>query len=196
MLIAQRKDEQLFTPSNSIATMDNAITMDNTTTLDAVVDNVTTLHTMQLAEGGGSHVQQLHTSKPLAAIDEDVVNDSITEDVLQTQSSTQLIVAVSDNESSKRTNSDITVALKEILNMDVPDFTSAQIPSTVRERKFSELEILGDRTREHLNNLYRSNLLGSARNKAFKIGNKYKYLFTTNVTLVIPLQERNSLKCI
>ena len=193
MLLAQRKDEQIFIPSNSIAAVDDATVlddataiddataMDNDTTLDtitAVVDKATALHTMQL-EGEGSHVQQLHKSKPLTSINEDTVNDiSVTDDdALRTHRGTSLTVdTASDNESSKRTNSDIAVALKEILNMEVPDFTDVRIPSSVRERKYSDLEILGERTREHLNTLYRSTLLNSARNKAFKIGNKHNII--------------------
>lgn len=185
MLIAQRKNEQMFIPSDSIAAVDNTTILDDPPAVDdttaSVVDKATGLHTMQPEESEGSHVQQLHKSKPLASINEDTVNDSsVTEDdALQTHSGTSLTVATaSDNESSKRTNSDIAVALKEILNMDVPDFTDVRIPSSVRERKYSDLEILGERSREHLNTLYRSTILSSARNRAFKIGNKHNYLLT------------------
>ena len=165
---SRRSDEQMFIPANSIATT-------------VAVDNE-------------DHVQQLKT-KPLHLIDEYSVSNvdngqytvdnevsnvdngqytvnntdnevSNVDNEQQTKSGASLTDASDDNKVNS-SNSDIVSALKEVCSILAPDFTDIQLPN---EGKVIDVKVLGERTREHLNALYRSSILNSARNKAINIG--------------------------
>lgn len=148
-MLLQSNDEQMFMPANSIAT-----------TVDDAAD------TLQ-PEG---YVKQFKKSKPLDSINEDTVSDATfsNEQAINSKQQNTSVTASSDDELSSNTNSDIAAALKEVLNMQVPNFSDTQMPSG---RKLADMEVFGERTREHLNILYRSTILSSTRKKALKIGN-------------------------
>lgn len=150
-MLLQSNDEQMFMPTDSIAT-----------TVDDVAD------TLQ-PEG---YVKQFKKSKPLDSINEDTVSDATfsNEQAINSKQQNTSITASSDDElsSTSNTNSDIAAALKEVLNMQVPNFSDTQMPSG---RKLADMEVFGERTHEHLNILYHSTILSSTRKKALKIGN-------------------------
>jgi len=140
--------EKMFIPANSIVS----------TTVEDDTAHVT-------AQDAVDHVQQLK-SKQLYSINEDTVTVSNQQ---QTDSSTTLMAASSDNDTSTSelvTNSDIASALKEVLNMVIPDINDTQVPG---EKTITDMEVLGQKTRDRLNALYRSSLL-SSKSSAFKIG--------------------------
>lgn len=111
------------------------------------------------------HVQMLK-SKQMHSIDENTVSNFTTVSEQETNNPTVMSSSANtnDNFSREQTNSDIANALKEVLNMVVPQFDDVQLP---REKKITDIALLGQRTREHINTLYRSSLL---TNSAFKIG--------------------------
>lgn len=117
-------------------------------------------------------------TKPLHFIDEysisnafdndtDRDNDVSSVDNEQRTNSGALLTATSQSDGNKSSNSDIVSALKEVCSMLAPNFTDIQLPN---EGKVIDVKLLGERTREHLNSLYRSSILNSARNKALNIG--------------------------
>ena len=70
------------------------------------------------------------------------------------------------------TNADLAIALKEVLSITVPDMPSNK-PSSHERDKFSsedQLEIIGQKTRDQLNKMYRTSLLDQARHYAVAIG--------------------------
>ena len=70
------------------------------------------------------------------------------------------------------TNTDLATALKEVLSITVPDFSSSK-PGDQEQTKFSsedQLEIIGQKTRDQLNKMYRTSLLDKARHYALTIG--------------------------
>ena len=147
MLLQRRSDEQMFIPANSIAT--------NVTAVDNEPE-----------------------TKPLHFIDEYSVGNAVNNDIItdnevssvdnkQQTNSSALLTATSQPDGNNSSNTDIVSALKEVCNMLAPDFTDIQLPN---EGKVIDVKLLGERTREHLNSLYRSSILNSARNKALNIG--------------------------
>ena len=146
MLLQRRSDEQMFIPANSIA---HALSHD-------VV-----------------HEDHVKSKPPLHSIDEDTASDGEHGNEQQTSASTSLTAILRDDENNKTANADIVDMLKEVCNMVPPDFTDIQLPN---ERNVIDVKLLGERTREHLNSLYRSSILNSARNKALHIGISNKWL--------------------
>ena len=148
MLLKMRNndDEQsMFIPANSIATEHDG-------TIQAVDDD---------------HV---HKSKQLHSINDDSVSNVAMDDEQETISSTSLPTASDNNnlsseQSQTTTNSDIVTALKGVFSIVIPgDLNNTDDKNTINT------EILGQRTRERLNNLCYSNLLSDAKNKAANIG--------------------------
>lgn len=137
-------NEKMFIPANSMVTPAVPAAVHNTT------NNVTVVDQTQSKPSNSNH-----------SIDEDNVCDTT---INSEQQRTSTDISDEDNFNSK-TNSDIASALKEVLNMDVPGLD--QLPT---ERKLTDIKVLGERTREHLNLLYHSTLLNSAKHKALKIG--------------------------
>ena len=168
----RKSDGQIFVPTNSITTApytshnNNKDHMNNkpsySTEEVGVEANLNSLYTTEEVidandDNNNCCGQQLKT-KPLHSIDENAV--SITDDELLTNSSS--VTASSDNnDSSAQANSEIISVLKEVCNMPTPDI---QLPHE------SDLQVLGDKTREYLNDLYHSSILRNARNKPFNIG--------------------------
>ena len=145
MLLQRRSDEQMFIPANSIATSVTAVNNEQTKPLHGFTDSVDN------------------------AIDNDTSTDNEVSSVDNEQqtNSGALLTATSQSGGNKSSNTDIVSALKEVCSMLAPDFTDIQLPN---EGKVIDVKLLGERTREHLNSLYRSSILNSARNKALNIG--------------------------
>lgn len=145
----------MFIPTSSIPT-----------SAAATVNEPVTASMTQTVE---DHVQQLK-SKQLDSINEDTVSEP-TAAISDELNSTSVTAVSNDNSSGEQsTNSDIAIALKEVLNIVIPDvgFNDTQSPN---EKRIINMEVLGQRTREHLNALYRSSLVNNSRNKALRIGN-------------------------
>ena len=165
----RRSDDQMFVPTSSIATAslhnnDKANYVNNkplySTEEGRVGTNPDSLHSSEevIDANDDNNCIQLKT-KPLHPIDENSV--SATDNRLKTTSSSSLIANLDDDNSITQVNSDIVSVLKEVCNMPTPDI---QLPNE------SDMKVLGDKTREYLNNLYRSSILRGARNKPFNIG--------------------------
>jgi len=165
-----RSDDQMFVPTSSIATAslhnnNKANYVNNkplySTEEGRVGTNPDSLHSSEEvidASDDSNCIQQLKT-KPLHPIDENSV--SATDNRLKTASSSSLTANLDDDNSSTQANSEIVSVLKEVCNMPTPDI---QLPNE------SDMKVLGDKTREYLNNLYRSSILRGAGNKPFNIG--------------------------
>lgn len=125
----------------------------------AVVDDTAHVTTQDAVD----HVQQLK-SKQLDSINEDT--DVTVSNKQQTESSAMLTADGDSSSSEQLTNSDIATALKEVFNMVIPDFNDTQVPS---EKTITDMEILGQKTRDRLNALYHSSFL-SNKSGVLKIG--------------------------
>ena len=155
LLLQRRSDKQMFIPANSIAT---TLSVANEDRVKAKPLHLLDEYSVRGADG------ELEFDNEVNNGDGEAVGDA--DNGEQTKSGASL-TATSDDDKFNSSNSDMVRALKEVCNMFAPNFTDIQLPN---EGNVIDVKVLGERTREHLNALYRSSILNSARNKALNIG--------------------------